>query len=173
MARKMIASPADIKRYIDAAVDAIAAGSAGAPVLIGIQTRGVHLARRIAEALEKKTGILPRLGALDINFYRDDLSHASHQPVLRKTDIDFSLDDLDIFLVDDVLYTGRTIRAALDALVDFGRPARVRLFVLVDRGGRELPIQADWRAIAEEVKDPQSVEVCLKECDKDEGIFIV
>ena len=109
---------------------------------IGIRRRGVPLAQRLAqkiEALEQRT--VP-VGILDINLYRDDLSTVSHQPVVNATDIPFSVTGKDIILMDDVLYTGRTIRAALDALFDHGRPARVQLLVLIDRGHRELPIEA-------------------------------
>jgi len=114
--------------------------------LVGIRTRGDVLARRLAKALEQITSEPMRTGALDITLYRDDLMrHAvGPQPLVRRTEIPFSIDDQKILLVDDVLYTGRTIRAALDALIDFGRPKEIQLVVLVDRGHRELPIKADY-----------------------------
>jgi pyrimidine operon attenuation protein/uracil phosphoribosyltransferase len=112
-------------------------------VLIGIQRRGVPLARRIAEAIREHERVDVPVGALDITFYRDDLSMVAQQPVVKGTELPTGIDGRTIVLVDDVLYTGRTIRAAMDALVDFGRPKAIRLAVLVDRGHRELPIRAD------------------------------
>lgn len=141
--------------------------------LIGIQMRGVPLAERIARQIERERGFRPDLAQLDINFYRDDLTRVAQQPILRKTEIPFSLDEREVFLIDDVLYTGRTIRAALDAMVDFGRPARVHLLVLVDRGGRELPIQADWAGVSCAVPAGQIVRVKLTECDGEDGIDLV
>ena len=111
--------------------------------LVGIQRRGVPLAHRIASAIAEHEGVTVPVGALDITFYRDDLSLVAQQPVVKGTDIPFDLNGATVVLVDDVLYTGRTIRAAMDALVDFGRPQAIRLAVLVDRGHRELPIRAD------------------------------
>ena len=111
--------------------------------LVGIVTRGVHLARMIADEIEKIEGSKPPIGTLDISFYRDDvMRHIA--PVIHATNIPFDIDRIDIVLVDDVLYTGRTIRAALDALMDYGRPKTVQLAVMVDRGHRELPIRADY-----------------------------
>ena len=112
-------------------------------VLVGVQRRGVPLARRIAEAIEQHEGARLPVGALDITFYRDDLTMVAHQPVVKGTDLPFDVNGLTIVIVDDVLYTGRTVRAAMDALMDFGRPSAIRLAVLVDRGHRELPIRAD------------------------------
>jgi pyrimidine operon attenuation protein / uracil phosphoribosyltransferase len=112
-------------------------------VLVGVQRRGVPLARRIAEAIEQHEGARLAVGALDITFYRDDLTMVAHQPVVKGTDLPFDVNGLTIVIVDDVLYTGRTVRAAMDALMDFGRPSAIRLAVLVDRGHRELPIRAD------------------------------
>ena len=114
--------------------------------LVGIRTRGDVLARRLAKVLEQITNGPLRTGALDITLYRDDVMRhtVGPQPLVRRTEIPFSIDDQKILLVDDVLYTGRTIRAALDALIDFGRPKEIQLIVLVDRGHRELPIKADY-----------------------------
>ena len=114
--------------------------------LVGIRTRGDVLARRLAKVLEQITNVPLRTGALDITLYRDDVMRhtVGPQPLVRRTEIPFSIDDQRILLVDDVLFTGRTIRAALDALIDFGRPKEIQLIVLVDRGHRELPIKADY-----------------------------
>jgi len=135
--------------------------------LVGIRTRGVPLARRIAHIVREINGDEVPTGALDITLYRDDLMrHAvGPQPLVRKTEIPFSIDDRRILLVDDVLYTGRTIRAALDALIDFGRPKAIQLVVLVDRGHRELPIKADYVGKNLPTSLAQSVQVHLTEID--------
>lgn len=112
--------------------------------LIGIHRRGVPIARRIADYIEKFEGIRPQMGTLDITFYRDDLSLLSEHPIINGTDIAFDLNNITVVLCDDVLYTGRTVRAALDALMDLGRPDAIQLAVVVDRGHRELPIRADY-----------------------------
>jgi pyrimidine operon attenuation protein/uracil phosphoribosyltransferase len=135
--------------------------------LIGIRARGVPLAARIARELKSLTSVDVPTGALDITLYRDDLMrHAvGPQPVIRRTEINFSIDDRVILLVDDVLYTGRTIRAALDALIDFGRPRAIQLVALVDRGHRELPIRADYVGRNIPTSQQQSVQVRLLEID--------
>ena len=135
--------------------------------LIGIRRRGVPLAKRLAHVLNEITGCRVPTGALDITLYRDDLMRfqVGPQPVLRRTEIPFSIDDRRILLVDDVLYTGRTIRAALDALIDFGRPLSIQLVVLVDRGHRELPIKADYVGKNLPTAPGQSVQVRLEELD--------
>ena len=135
--------------------------------LVGIRTRGVPIARRLAAGLHDIAGTTVPTGVLDITLYRDDLMrHAvGPQPVLRKTDIDFSIDERRILLVDDVLYTGRTIRAALDALIDFGRPGAIELAVLVDRGHRELPIKADYVGKNVPTSLSESVQVRLVEVE--------
>ena len=135
--------------------------------LVGIRTRGVPIAKRIAQAIRAENGHEVPTGALDITLYRDDLMrHAvGPQPLVRKTEIAFSIDDKRILLVDDVLYTGRTIRAALDALIDFGRPKAIQLIVLVDRGHRELPIKADYVGKNIPTSPAQSVQVHLIEID--------
>ena len=135
--------------------------------LIGIRARGVPLAARLAKALHDLTNHDVPTGALDITLYRDDLMrHAvGPQPVLRSTEVPFSIDDKLILLVDDVLYTGRTIRAALDALIDFGRPKAIQLVALVDRGHRELPIRADYVGRNIPTSQQQSVQVRLMELD--------
>ena len=113
-------------------------------ILVGIRSRGVPLAHRIADAIENIEGIRPPVGVLDITLYRDDLSTLSYQPVVRPTTMPVNLDGKIVVLVDDVLYTGRTIRAAMDAIIDMGRPTAIQLSVLIDRGHRELPIRADY-----------------------------
>ena len=137
--------------------------------LVGIRTRGVPLARRIATAIHEISGHEMPCGVLDITLYRDDLSGnssaAGPQPVVHKTEIDFSIDGKLILLVDDVLYTGRTIRAALDALIDFGRPREIQLVVLIDRGHRELPIKADYVGKNIPTAATQNVQVHLAEID--------
>jgi pyrimidine operon attenuation protein / uracil phosphoribosyltransferase len=142
--------------------------------LVGIRTRGVPLARRIARALREINGDDVPTGALDITLYRDDLMrHAvGPQPLVRRTEIPFSIDDRKIMLVDDVLYTGRTIRAALDALIDFGRPRAIQLIALVDRGHRELPIKADYVGKNLPTSLKQSVQVRLQEIDGTDEIVI-
>ena len=135
--------------------------------LVGIRARGVPIAARLAAQLRDLTGVVVPTGALDITLYRDDLMrHAvGPQPVIRSTEIPFSIDDRVILLVDDVLYTGRTIRAALDALIDFGRPKAIQLVALVDRGHRELPIRADYVGRNIPTSQQQSVQVRLVELD--------
>jgi pyrimidine operon attenuation protein/uracil phosphoribosyltransferase len=135
--------------------------------LVGIRTRGVPIARRLARTLREINGDDVPTGALDITLYRDDLMRnaVGPQPVVRRTEIPFSIDDRKILLVDDVLYTGRTIRAALDALIDFGRPRAIQLIVLVDRGHRELPIKADYVGKNLPTSLKQSVQVRLQEVD--------
>ena len=135
--------------------------------LVGIRTRGVPLARRLARSLREINGDDVPTGALDITLYRDDLMRqpVGPQPVVRRTEIPFSIDDRRILLVDDVLYTGRTIRAALDALIDFGRPRAIQLVVLVDRGHRELPIKADYVGKNLPTSLTESVQVHLTETD--------
>jgi pyrimidine operon attenuation protein/uracil phosphoribosyltransferase len=135
--------------------------------LVGIRTRGVPIARRLAQTIKEIAGHDVPTGALDITLYRDDLMrHAvGAQPVVRSTDIPFSIDDKRILLVDDVLFTGRTIRAALDALIEFGRPKAIQLVVLVDRGHRELPIKADYVGKNIPTSASQSVQVHLNEID--------
>ena len=135
--------------------------------LVGIRARGVPLAARLAAEIETLAGVKVPIGALDITLYRDDLMRTAvgPQPVIRRTEIPFSIDGRHILLVDDVLYTGRTIRAALDALIDFGRPSAIQLVVLVDRGHRELPIRADYVGRNIPTSRQQSVQVRLVETD--------
>ena len=142
--------------------------------LVGVRTRGVHLARRLAQILKDITGQDVPNGALDITLYRDDLMRqvVGPQPLVRRTEIPFSIDDRKILLVDDVLYTGRTTRAALDALIDFGRPLGIQLVVLVDRGHRELPIKADYVGENLPTSAEESVQVCLQESDDRDEVIL-
>jgi pyrimidine operon attenuation protein/uracil phosphoribosyltransferase len=142
--------------------------------LVGVRTRGVPIARRIARTLREITGQEVPTGALDITLYRDDLMrHAvGPQPLVRKTEIPFSIDDRKILLVDDVLYTGRTTRAALDALIDYGRPKAIQLIVLVDRGHRELPIKADYVGKNLPTSPEESVQVRLQEIDGEDEVIL-
>jgi pyrimidine operon attenuation protein/uracil phosphoribosyltransferase len=141
--------------------------------LLGIQTRGVILARRIEKAISDISGKSVPIGVLDINLYRDDLTRAAEQPVIKKTEIAFNLDGLTLVLVDDVLYTGRTIRAALDAIVDFGRPRRIELAVLIDRGHRELPIRADFVGKNIPTSEQEIVHVRFTETDAKDEVVVV
>ena len=140
--------------------------------LIGIQTRGVVLAQRLAREIKKIAGREVPLGILDINLYRDDLTRVAEQPIIRKTEINFDLEGLTIVLVDDVLYTGRTIRSALDALIDFGRPKKIELAVLIDRGHRELPIRADFVGKNIPTHENEFVLVRLKDTDDKEEVVV-
>lgn len=144
----------------------------GRVALVGVRTRGVPLSRRLAERIEATTGRAPELGALDITLYRDDLTTVGAQPIVRRTELPFAVDDAWIILVDDVLYTGRTVRAAITALIDFGRPKTIQLLVLVDRGWRELPIHADYAGVTLETTREQMVHVHVAEEDgRDEVVL--
>ncbi|MEA2536775.1 MAG: pyrimidine operon attenuation protein / uracil phosphoribosyltransferase [Chloroflexota bacterium] len=144
----------------------------GGLALVGIQRRGVPLAHRIADAIAEHEGAVLPVGALDITFYRDDLSLIAQQPLVKGTDLPFDLNGTTVVLVDDVLYTGRTIRAAMDALVDFGRPQAIRLAVLIDRGHRELPIRADHVGKNVPTSREEIVRVHLAETDGEDGVDI-
>ncbi len=174
-AKPLFKSP-DVGRLIEALAESMARemqAAGGTWGIIGIRTGGEVLARRLSGLLRFRFGEMP-LGVLDITLYRDDLGAGSlsEGPIVRKTEIDFALDGLSIFLVDDVLYTGRTVRAALDALTDLGRPARVRLAVLVDRGGRELPIQPDHAAERLVVDPPARVVTRFSEVDGEDVVLV-
>ncbi len=140
-----------------------AGGEADALAIVGIRRGGVHLAERLRARLGRLLGRVPPAGTLDIGFYRDDLAGGGAAPVIGPTEIAFPVEGRTIVLVDDVLFTGRTVRAALDELVDFGRPRRVWLAVLVDRGGRELPVAADFAGLTLDVPAGSDVEVRLRE----------
>ncbi len=140
--------------------------------IVGIHTCGVFLAQRIRLFIEQQTSHLTPYGSLDINLYRDDWSLITQNPVVKTSDISFSIEGMDIILVDDVLFTGRTIRAAMEALMDYGRPRSVQLAILVDRGGRELPIQADYVGLTTTVRSHERIQVMFQENDgRDEVVL--
>src|SRR5213075_35885 len=152
---------------------------AGGVALVGIQTRGVPLAQRLRRLIEERAGDAPELGAVDITFYRDDVqvrggdAPRHPQPVVRSTALDFPLEGKTVVLVDDVLYTGRTIRAAIEALFDYGRPDRIQLAVLVDRGHRELPIRPDFVGKNLPTSRNERIQVQLVEIDEVDRILLV
>ncbi|TCS84389.1 bifunctional pyr operon transcriptional regulator/uracil phosphoribosyltransferase PyrR [Tepidibacillus fermentans] len=141
-------------------------------VLIGIKTRGIYLAQRLRERIKKIEGQELPIGELDITLYRDDLSEKSDQPLIQGSKIDFSIGLKKVVLVDDVLYTGRTVRAALDALIDIGRPQLIQLAVLIDRGHRELPIRPDYVGKNIPTSKQEMIAVQLKEVDQKEQVII-
>lgn len=139
--------------------------------IIGIRTRGIHIANRLAVIINDLISVKPPIGIVDITLYRDDFRVKTEWPEVRTTKIPFSIEDTNVILVDDVLFTGRTSRAALEAIGDYGRPKSIKLAVLVDRGHRELPIQADYVGMTIETQRAQRVNVLLKEIDgKDEVV---
>jgi pyrimidine operon attenuation protein/uracil phosphoribosyltransferase len=142
-------------------------------VLVGVRTRGVPLARRLARLVAEAGAPPPPVGALDITLYRDDLTTVAPQPVLRGTEIPGSIDGRTVVVVDDVLYTGRTVRAALDEIIDFGRPARIKLAALVDRGHRELPICPDYVGMTITTTRAETVQVLLREEDGEDRVLLL
>jgi pyrimidine operon attenuation protein/uracil phosphoribosyltransferase len=140
--------------------------------LVGVRSRGVPLARRLARLLKDAGGSEPAVGAIDISLYRDDFTSLAAQPITKGTDILFSIDGRTVVLVDDVLYTGRTVRAALDQLIDFGRPARIELAVIVDRGHRELPIRADYVGRTLATSRDEAVQVLVQEEDGRDEVLL-
>ena len=141
--------------------------------LIGVRRRGVPLANRIAQAMREIDRVEVPVGTLDITLYRDDLSKVAAHPVIQSSDINFSVDDKDLILVDDVLYTGRTARAAMNALFDLGRPRTLRLCVLIDRGHREMPIEASFVGRMVQTSNTEIIEVKLREIDQEERVILV
>jgi pyrimidine operon attenuation protein/uracil phosphoribosyltransferase len=167
---------ADVERMIDGLAADIIAGdppAKGPIVIVGIRTRGETLAERIVALLEKAGHSRIGRGVLDITLYRDDLSEIGPRPMVRPTRVDVDINGKPLILIDDVIFTGRTVRAAMDALADFGRPSAIRLAVLVDRGGRELPIQPDYVALVQkDVPMTHRVKVKLAERDGVDEIII-
>jgi len=174
-ARVRVLDAASIERSLTRIAHEILERNKGLPGLgiVGVQTRGVPLARRLAATLGSIEGTPPPVGVLDINLYRDDLSRIADHPVLRRTEIPFEIDDATIVLVDDVLYTGRTVRAALDAVMDLGRPRAIQHAVLVDRGHRELPLRADFVGKNVPTAPAERVDVLLRETDGRDEVLIV
>jgi len=142
-------------------------------VIVGIRTRGEFIARRIARKIEEVENVKLEIGSLDITLYRDDLLGKLEQPQLKGTDIIFDINDKNVILIDDVLYTGRTIRAALDELIDLGRPKTIQLAVLVDRGHRQLPIRADYVGKNVPTSSSESIRVHLKEVDGEDAVLLM
>ncbi len=177
-AEKTIISKQDIKRILIRIAYEILEVHKGVEnlAIIGIQTRGDYLAKRLEKIISKietppQSAGLP-VGDMDITLYRDDWTKISHHPVVKPSNIPFNVDDMKIILGDDVLFTGRTIRAAMDALMDFGRPAQIELAVLVDRGHRELPIQANYKGVFIDTDINEMVNVFLEEHDNEDRVFI-
>jgi len=141
-------------------------------VIVGIRTRGIYLGKRISKLIKDLEKIDIPVGVLDITLYRDDFSELETQHMVKKTEIKFTVAKKDILLVDDVLFTGRTIRAAMDSLIDLGRPKTIQLLVLIDRGHRELPIRADYVGKFLPTSKREIVQVCLKEIDKSDEVLI-
>lgn len=141
-------------------------------VLVGIRTRGVPLAQRLAEQVAEIEGVKVPVGSLDITLYRDDLSTLAYNPIVKETELDFDINGKTVILVDDVLFTGRTIRCALDALIDMGRPKAIQLAVLVDRGHRELPIRADYVGKNVPTSTSETVDVTLAEVDGEDEVSL-
>ncbi len=171
----LLMTEADIRRALRRIAHEIIERNKGVEgvVLVGMHTRGVPLAHRLAQALQEFEGQEVPVGSLDIGLYRDDLPRRGTRPVLHRSHIPVGIDDKKVVLVDDVLYTGRSIRAALDALMDYGRPAQVQLAVLVDRGHRELPIRADYVGKNIPTSRREEVQVRLKEVDGRDEVVIV
>ncbi len=175
MTKKSIMNEADIRRTLARIAHEIIERNKSTEnlVLVGMRTRGVPLANRLAANIESYEGAKIPVGALDFSLYRDDLSSLDLQPVVKSTDIPVSIDDKVIVLVDDVLYTGRSTRAAMDALIDLGRPSSIQLAVLVDRGHRELPIRADYVGKNMPSSRHEEIQVQLKETDGTDEVAIV
>jgi len=175
MSEKIVMSQEDIRRTLARITHEIIERNRTVDnlVLIGIHTRGVPLAKRLASSIENLEGIRIPVGALDISLYRDDLPLLNQPPVVRRTDIPVSIDGKSIVLVDDVLYTGRSIRAAMDALVDMGRPQSIQLAVLTDRGHREMPIRADYVGKNMPSSRDEEIQVRLEETDGIDEVTII
>lgn len=173
-ANKEVAGSREIGKALEAIAESILENHPGLEnvVLVGIRTRGVHLAERLKNILKEASGTETPAGIIDITLYRDDLSSVGPQPVVNKTIIPFDITGRKIILVDDVFYTGRTMRAALDELMDFGRPSLVQIAVLVDRGRRELPLHPDYTGITLETLENETVQVNIKEADSLESIVV-
>ena len=171
---KQVMDAEQIRRSVTRIAHEIVEKHAGAEhlAIVGIRTRGEFLAKRLVSEINAIEGVQVPLGIVDITLYRDDISQPGSQPLVRGTELDFNVDKYSIVLVDDVLYTGRTVRAALDAIIDFGRPKAVQLAVLCDRGHRELPIRADYVGKSFPTTRKGSVKVCLHENDDDEAVYV-
>ncbi|PIU57504.1 MAG: bifunctional pyr operon transcriptional regulator/uracil phosphoribosyltransferase PyrR [Deltaproteobacteria bacterium CG07_land_8_20_14_0_80_38_7] len=172
MKDKILLTKSDMDKVLLKIAQKIVEDGTEGVVLVGIRSRGVPLAKLLASKIENIQGKPIEVGSLDINLYRDDLSEVNEQPVVRSTELPFSITGKGIILVDDVLYTGRTIRAAMDALIDFGRPKFIKLMVMIDRGWRELPIQADYTGKNITTTQNQNVKVMLEEIDGENCVYV-
>jgi len=143
------------------------------PAIIGMQTRGVYMGRRIMQIIKNETGAKPDFGVLDVTFYRDDFRSKLKMPEVKVTEIPFDLYNRDVILVDDVLYTGRTVRSAMDALMAYGRPRSIRFCCMIDRGHRELPVSADYVGLTVPTHEDEEVRVKVKELDGEDAVFVV
>ncbi len=175
MTNKIIMTPEDIRRTLARIAHQIIEQNKGLEqlILVGMHTRGVPLAKRLATNIGNFEKLTIPVGALDISLYRDDLASLDLQPVVQRTDIPVSVDDKSIVLVDDVLYTGRSIRAAMDALIDLGRPHSIQLAVLIDRGHRELPIRADYVGKNMPSSRHEEIQVRLEETDGIDEVALI
>ena len=175
MSQRELMNSGQLQQALEELADTLV-GEAGPPetlALLGIRTRGAILAERMQRLIRERHGLEIPLGLLDITLYRDDLSQLAANPVVRRTQLEFDLTGRILLLIDDVLYTGRTVRAALDEIMDFGRPRAVKLVVLVDRGGREIPVQADFVSAQLEVPEDEVVKVCVVEKDGVDQVVVV
>lgn len=175
MAEKLILSSQDIERIIETNAEQIYKDIPASDnfAIIGVQTRGVELALRLKKIIEKLSGKEIPFGVLDITFYRDDIGTRKNLPVIKETRIDFDISGMKILLVDDVIFTGRTTKAALETLTSFGRPSHIKLFNLVDRGNRELPVQPDYTGFKISTSLKDDIRVCLKNIDDSDSVFLV
>lgn len=173
--KRQLLSAQEIDRTLQRVAREIVEKSGGVKNLafIGVRRRGVPLSERLAKAIQGFAAVDVPVGTLDITLYRDDLSTVGPHPVVQSTDIDFPVDDRDLVVVDDVLYTGRTIRAAMNGLFDLGRPKRIRLCVLIDRGHRELPVEATFVGRTVQTSETEIVEVRLQEIDGEERVMLI
>lgn len=173
--KRQLLSSQEIERTLQRLAHEIVEKCSGAKDLafVGVRRRGVPLSQRLAQSIKSFTQIDVPVGTLDITLYRDDLSTVGPHPIVQSTDIEFPVDDRDLVVVDDVLYTGRTIRAAMNGLFDLGRPRRIRLCVLIDRGHRELPVEATFIGKHIQTSDSEIVEVRLREIDSEERVMLV
>lgn len=172
---KLVLDAAKIDQKVHALVQAILKEfqkDLGRLAVIGIQTRGAHLARRIAKLLQAETGKEIPVGILDITLYRDDVGDIAAQPEVKETDLSFDIEGRPLVLIDDVLFTGRTVRSAMNALIDYGRPKCIRLAVLVDRGHRELPVAADYVGLVLKTQPDDVIDVNLKEIDEEDSMRV-
>ena len=172
--KHVVLTAGEVERTLDRLAEEVLAGhqSLDNLVVVGIRTGGAYLAQRLADRMNRRSGRTIPVGVLDITLYRDDWTRINHKPLVGKTELPGSIDDQEVLLVDDVLFTGRTGRAALDALIDYGRPSRIELAVLVDRGGRELPIRPDFVGLVLNLPSAQRVNVYLTEMGQPDEVAI-